>query len=90
MSGVFEGVNYHVLPETYRRMGDNGKNLVSLLKSEAGKECALDDSNLTVVICDSVDYRSNSTKPCESAFCTFVIPKWVFISHSMHYSLSLV
>ena len=63
---------------------------VSLLKSEAGKECALDDSNLTVVICDSVDYRSNSTKPCESAFYTFVIPKWVFISHSMHYSLSLV
>ena len=34
MSGVFKGVNYHVLPETYRRMGDNGENHVSLLKSE--------------------------------------------------------
>ena len=90
MQSVFEGVNFAILPDTYQHMGENGEMMRSMLNSGGGKECPIDNCELTHVICSSADYPSNCRIVPDSAFCEFVIPKWVFISQSLHYPLSFV
>ncbi|KAK8826007.1 hypothetical protein WA556_003738, partial [Blastocystis sp. ATCC 50177/Nand II] len=88
MRSVFEGVNFAILPDTYQHMGEDGEKMLSLLNSGGGKECPIDSCELTHVICFSADYHPNSKRVSDSAFCEFVIPKWVLISQSLHYPLS--
>ena len=90
MRSVFEGVNFAILPDTYQHMGEDGERMLSMLNSGGGKECPIDSCELTHVICFSADYHPNSKRVSVSAFCEFVIPKWVLISQSLHYPLSFV
>lgn len=87
---LFSGVYFAVSPETAARLSATNAKMVQLLKSGGAEERDIESSELTHIICNTVDHDVIQTVLANAAFCRTVIPKWVFISQSMHYQLPLV
>ena len=87
---VFSGVYFAVSGKTAARLCTTNTKMVQLLKSGGAEERDIDSSELTHIICNTVDHDAIQTALANAAFCRTVIPKWVFISQSIHYQLPLV
>lgn len=88
--GVFDGVHFFVIPMTATRLKENNEKMISLLKTGAATALSKIDDDVTHVICNSADFSIAQKSVSDSAFCSFVTPKWVFISYSLHYCLPVV
>ena len=88
--GVFDGVLFYVHQETARRLRENYERMISMLRSGAAIHKSIIDDDVTHVICNSVDFNIARKSVDDSVFCSFVTPKWVFISHSLRYRLPVV
>ena len=90
MIGVFDGVIFYIVPSTARRLGPDKDTLISLLETGNAVHKTALDNDVTHVICDPCDFDEKQHSVSDSAFCSFVTPKWVFISNTLHYSLPVV
>ncbi|KNB42549.1 hypothetical protein JH06_3800 [Blastocystis sp. subtype 4] len=90
MIGVFDSVIFYIAPPTARRIGDNSEKMASMLRTGNAVYKSIIDDDVTHVICDSSDFGVTRKLVSDSVFCSFVTPKWVFISNSLHYSLPVV
>lgn len=90
MNGVFDGVRFYVIPETAQRLKDTYDTMISLLESGKGEFLSDFREEVSHVICNSSDYHLIQQKVKDSSFSCFVTPKWVFISHSLHYCIPVV
>lgn len=90
MIGVFDGVIFYIVPSTARRLGPDKNKLITLLETGNAVQKPAIDNDVTHVICDSCDYDEVQQSVSDTAFCSFVTPKWVFISNTLHYSLPVV
>ena len=88
--GVFDGVHFFIIPATATRLKENNEKMISLLKTGAAVALPKIDDDVTHVICNSTDFFFFFKSVSDSAFCSFVTPKWVFISYSLHYCLPVV
>ena len=87
---LFSGVYFAVSDETAARLSTTNTKMVQLLKSGGAEERNLESADLTHIICNTVDHSTIQRVLTNAAFCRTVIPKWVFISQSMHYQLPIV
>lgn len=90
MIGVFDSVIFYIAPPTSRRIGDNSEKMASMLRTGNAVYKSIIDDDVTHIICDALDFGVTQKSVSDSVFCSFVTPKWVFISNSLHYSLPVV
>lgn len=90
MSGVFDGINFYIVPETARRLKDTNEMMVSLLTKGSGSEMTEFNDSVSFTICTSADYQYLKQKAKDSSFSCYVTPKWVFISQSVQHCVPFV
>ena len=87
---VFKGIFYYTSPNTSHQLLEHYKTMISLLNSGKGTEMKAITKDTTHIICDTTEYGSIREQFAPDGFCCCVIPKWVFISQSLHYCLPTV
>lgn len=87
---VFKGIFYYVSPSTSLQLLENNETMISLLNSEKGTEMQEITKDTTHIICNATDYDGIRRWFDSDGFYCCVIPKWVFISQSLHYRLPTV
>ena len=87
---TFENIYFYIAPATLEQTNANKDNMISILRSGNGVYKSVVDKDVTHIICDQDDFLSAQQEVDESMFCSFVTPKWVFISNALHYNLPVV
>lgn len=87
---AFDNIYFYIAPATSQQTAANQDKMISILRGGNGVYKSVLDQNVTHVICDAEDYDRVQRSVDDSVFCSFVTPKWVFISNSLHYRLPVV
>ena len=87
---TFENICFYIAPATLEQTNANKDNMISILRSGNGVYKSVVDKDVTHIICDKDDFLSAQQEVDDSMFCSFVTPKWVFISNALHYNLPVV
>ena len=87
---IFENISFYIAPATSEQTNANKDNMVSILRHGNGVYKSVIDKDVTHIICNQDDFPSAQQKVDDSMFCSFVTPKWVFISNALHYNLPVV
>ena len=87
---AFDNIYFYIAPTTSQQTAANQDKMISILRGGNGVYKSVLDQDVTHVICDAEDYDKVQRSVDDSVFCSFVTPKWVFISNSLHYRLPVV